>query len=93
MTATTTIRLSPVLKAKVNVLARESGRTSHSFMVEAIERHAAREARMREFVREALAADRHAERTGELYSAADVHAWLARLARGGNPRRPKRWRE
>ena len=44
------------------------------------------------FVREALAADADIERTGEVYRAEDVHAWLQRLARGPKARRPKPWR-
>ncbi len=56
--ASTTLKLPPGLKSRVATLAKKSGRSAHSLMLEAIERHAAREERTREFVREALAADR-----------------------------------
>jgi len=39
-----------------------------------------------------LAADADIERTGEVYRAEDVHAWLARLARDPSAKRPKPWR-
>src|SRR5690349_12683103 len=47
---------------------------------------------MRAFVAEAMEADRDIERTGELYAAEDVHAWMERLVQGKKPRRPKPWR-
>ena len=88
-TDTTSVKLPPRLKARINALARKSGRSAHSFIVEAVERHAEREERVQSFVREALAADADIERTGEVYRAEDVHAWLQRLARGPKARRPK----
>lgn len=93
MPTTTTIKISPALKTRVSVLAKRTGRTPHGFMLDAIEKQAEREERMQEFLKEARAADRHAERTGEVYRAADVHAWLARLARGRKGPRPKPWRK
>jgi hypothetical protein len=44
---------------------------------------------MRSLVKEALAADEDIEKTGEVYRAEDVHAWMERLARGESPARPK----
>jgi predicted transcriptional regulator len=93
MASTTTLKLSPELRSRVAVLAKKSGRSAHSLMLEAIERHTAREERTREFVKAALAADRTIERGGEVYAAADVHAWLERLAKGKKPARPKPWRK
>lgn len=45
--------------------------------------------RYKDFVEEALAADREIEEGGEVYAAADVHEWLARLVRGERVERPK----
>lgn len=90
-TDTTSVKLPPKLKARVAALARKSGRSAHSFIVEAVERHAEREERLRSFVHEALAADADIERTGEVYRAEDVHAWLERLAKGQKTSRPKPW--
>jgi hypothetical protein len=47
---------------------------------------------MRSVVKEALAADEEILRTGEVYRAGDVHAWVECLARGQDPARPKPWR-
>lgn len=38
--------------------------------------------RLRNFVKEALNADVAVERTGEMYRAEEVHAWLEHLAAG-----------
>ena len=91
-TDTTSVKLPPKLKARITALARKSGRSAHSFIVEAVERHAEREERLLDFVKDALAADADIERTGELYRAKDVHAWIGRLAKGRKTARPKPWR-
>lgn len=91
MSATTTIRLPPKLRARVQALAKQSGRSAHSLIVEAVERHAAYEEQMRNLVSEAIAADAEIERTGAVYRADDVHAWMARLAKNGAAVRPKPW--
>jgi predicted transcriptional regulator len=88
---TTSVKLPPKLKARVTALARKSGRSAHSFIIEAVERHVEREERLQTFVKEALAADADIERTGEVFRAEDVHAWLERLARGQRTARPKPW--
>jgi predicted transcriptional regulator len=92
MAATTTIRLPPALRARLQTLAKQTGRSAHSLIVEAIERHAAYEEQMRSLVKEAIAADADIERTGEVYRADDVHAWMERLATAGSAPRPKPWR-
>jgi predicted transcriptional regulator len=89
MAATTTIRLPPELQARLGALARQTGRSAHSLIIEAVERHADYEEQMQSLVKEALAADEDIERTGEIYRAADVHAWMQRLAAGESPPRPK----
>ncbi len=91
MAATTTIRLPPKLRARVHALAKQSGRSAHSLIVEAVERQTAYEEELRRLVRDAIAADAEIERTGEVYRAEDVHAWMARLARGEQVPRPKPW--
>jgi len=92
MAETTTIRLPPELRARIHALAKQSGRSAHSFILEAVERHADYEERMRSLVEEALAADEELGRTEEVYRADDVHAWVRRLARGDGAARPKPWR-
>jgi predicted transcriptional regulator len=92
MTATTTIRLPPKLRARISALAKQTGRSAHSLIVDAVERHADYEEQMRSFVKEAIAADAEIEKTGEVYRAVDVHAWMKRLAVGESAVRPKPWR-
>jgi len=92
MAETTTIRLPPKLRARIHALAKQSGRSAHSFILEAVERHADYEEQMRSLVKESLAADEEIERTGEVYRADDVHAWVERLARRQVAVRPKPWR-
>lgn len=91
MSATTTIRLPPKLRARIQALAKQSGRSAHSFIVEAVERHAAYEEQMRSLVKDAMAADADIERAGEVYRAEDVHAWLERLVADGSASRPNPW--
>ena len=92
MAETTTLKLSRQLRVRVARVARKTGRTPHRVMLEAIERETAREERMEAFVKEALAADRAIDETGEVFAAPDVHAWLLRLASGKKARRPNPWR-
>ncbi len=92
MKASTTLKLSRTLKTRIAKVAKKTGQTPHAFMVEALERQTRREERMEEFVTEALEADREIEEGGEVYAAADVHGWLARLAAGEKVTRPKPWR-
>ena len=92
MAATTTIRLPPKLRARIHALARQSGRSAHSFILEAVERHADYVEQMRSLITEAIEADAEIDRTGEVYRADDVHACVARLALGTVSDRPKPWR-
>ena len=91
MSATTTIRLPPRLRARIRALARQSGRSAHSLIVEAIERHAAYEEKIRSLVNDAMASDDELQRTAEVYRAEDVHAWMVRLSKGEAAPRPKPW--
>lgn len=92
MAETTTIRLPPKLRARLRAIAKETDRSVHSLILEAVEKHAAYEEQMRNLVKEALEADAEIERTGEVYRAEDVHAWAERLARKVAGPRPKPWR-
>jgi predicted transcriptional regulator len=91
MAATTTIRLPPKLRARLGALAKQTGRSAHSLIVEAVERHAAYEEQIRSLVKEALAADAEIDESGEVYRAEDVHDWMQRLALDGKAKRPNPW--
>ena len=87
-----TLKLSRRLKTRIVRLARQTGRAPHAVMLEALERGISREERMRDFVREAMAADAGIEAGADVYRAEDVHAWHERLARSGKVKRPAPWR-
>jgi len=93
MAETTTIRLPEKLRARLGALARETDRSVHSLILEAVERHTAYEEQMRSLVKEALESDGDIERTGEVYRAEDVRAWVDRLAKGEAVAKPKPWRK
>jgi predicted transcriptional regulator len=93
MSETTTIRLPPKLRARLRTIAKQTDRSVHSLIVEAVEKHAAYEEQMSAFVKEALEAGEEIDRTGEVYRAEDVHAWLDRLAQGVATPKPKPWRK
>jgi predicted transcriptional regulator len=93
MAETTTIRLPPKLRVRLSAIAKETDRSVHSIILEAVERHTAYEEQIRSLVKAALAADAEMDRTGELYRAEDVHAWMQRMAKGAGNQRPKPWRK
>lgn len=92
MASTTTLKLPSALRTRIARIAKETGRSAHGYMLEALERQTAREEKMRAFVREALASAREVDAGGTVYRAEDVHAWLERLAKGKRTPRPKPWR-
>jgi len=91
MTASTTLKLPEKLKIRIARIAKESGKSPHGVMVEAIEREVERAERYRKFVKDALAADKAIDAGADVYAANDVHGWLQRLARDSHAERPKPW--
>lgn len=89
MAQATTLKLPAKLKARIARLARQTGRSAHRVMLQALERGVTREERMREFVREALAADAAVEAGAPAYRAEDVHSRLAQIAAGAKRPRPR----
>ena len=79
MSVATTLKLPEELKKCITRLAKQSKKSAHSLMIEALQREVAREERMQAFVREALAADAEIEAGAVVYRAEDVHDWLDRL--------------
>jgi predicted DNA-binding protein len=91
MSATTTIRLPPKLRARLGTLAKQTGRSAHSLIVEAIERHTSYEEQLHSLLSEALLADAEIEKTAQAYRAEDVHAWMKILAVDAKAKRPSTW--
>jgi predicted transcriptional regulator len=92
MAATTTIRLAPELRARLQTLSEQTERSAHSLIVEAVERYADYEEQLQALVRDAIAADASIEAMGEVYRAEDVRVWMERLAESLDAARPKPWR-
>lgn len=93
MSVATTLKLPEALKSRITWLAKQSNKSAHSLMIEALEREVTREERMQSFVSEALAADAEIEAGAEVYRAEDVHAWFDRLAHKRKTAPPKTWRK
>ena len=89
MTTTTSVKLPPELKKRVAALAEKTGRTPHSLIVEAVERHTFYEERMQEFIAEALQADAEMEAMGEFYTLDQISAWAEKLVQGQKVPLPK----
>jgi predicted DNA-binding protein len=94
-TVATSLKLPGDLKARVEAASEAAGKTSHAFMVEAIEHETERAERYDAFVDEALRADREMKRTGLHYASDDVFRYMTARAEGQSPRRPKprHWRK
>lgn len=92
MSTSTTLKLPEELKTRIARIAKASGRSPHSLMVQAIEREVERTERYSQFVKEALAADKAIDAGADVYAATEVHAWLEQLATNGKAERPKPWR-
>ncbi len=92
MAETTTIRLPPKLRARLRAIAKETDRSVHSLILEAVEKHASYEEQMRRLVKEAIEADADVDRMGEVFKPEDVHEWARRIAQGDSSPRPKPWR-
>jgi predicted transcriptional regulator len=92
--AVTTIKLPDDLKVRIADVVKDSGKSAHAFMVDAIEQQTRLAELRRQFVGDALTAEAEAMRTGMGFSAADVHAYIEGLAKGRKVTRPraKRWR-
>ncbi len=73
----------PKLRARLRALAKETDRSVHSLIVEAVERHAAYEEQLRSLVKgRARGGRRDRARRAMCYAAADVHAWDATSCAG-----------
>lgn len=89
MSATTTLKLTEELKARIAALAEAEGKTPHAYMVEALQEKADRAERRREYLAAGTEALREYERTGIAYAMEDVERYILGVAAGRKPSRPK----
>jgi predicted transcriptional regulator len=90
----TSLKLPDELKKRIQALVSGTNQTVHAFMVEAIARETERAELRRRFGEEAARAEQETLRSGKVYDAAEVFAYLKGKAAGRKVRRPraKAWR-
>jgi predicted transcriptional regulator len=87
--STTSLKLDPKTKDRVQRLAAARRRTPHWVMREAIEQYVEREEKREQFRQDALAAWNHYQTTGLHATAEEADVWLAKLEAGKDARPPK----
>jgi predicted transcriptional regulator len=81
-TSTTSLKLSPETKGRVQRLAAARRRSAHWDMREAVEQYVEREEKRQQFHQDALAAWADYQATGLHVTAAEADRWLAKLGAG-----------
>jgi predicted transcriptional regulator len=91
----TSLKLPTQLKARIDALARSRGVSTHAFMLQALELHVDDAEKHRQFIDDALAAEREMQRSGKGYALDDARPYLLAKARGKSAPHPKKssWRK
>ena len=77
----TSLKMPADLKKRIDALARKSGQSAHSFMLQALHSQVEGAEAHRRFVGDALAAEREMQRSGTGHDLNDVRPYLeARLS-------------
>jgi predicted transcriptional regulator len=87
--STTSVKLDPETKERVQRLATARRRSSHWIMREAIAEYVSREEKREQLRQETMAAWEEFERTGLHVTAREADEWLSALASGENKLPPK----
>ena len=87
--ATTSLKLDPDLKQRVQQLAQARRRTPHWIMREAVEQYVSREEKREQFRQDALAAWNNYQATGLHATAEEADGWLAKLEAGEDAEAPE----
>lgn len=91
-TSTTSIKLDPDLKERLQRIADAQRRSAHWVMKEAISEYLEREEKREQFRQDALAALEDYETTGLHLTGDEVDEWLAKLEQGEQAEMPA-WHE
>ena len=86
---TTSLKLDPAMKDRVQRLADLRRRSAHWIMLEAIEQYVEHEEKRYEFQQDALAAWIEYQETGLHLTGAEADVWLARLEAGEDVEPPE----
>jgi predicted transcriptional regulator len=89
MTTSTTLKLPDELRARIAALAEADGKTSHAYMVEALQEKADRAERRRDYLAAGTKALHEYERTGIAYAMEDVERYILGIVAGKRLSRPK----
>lgn len=89
MSSTTSLKLPEDVKQLAVAAAAHQGVTPHAFMVDAIRVAAVAAEKRAAFVADALASRAEAIKSGQGYSAAEVHAYITARASGKTVKKPK----
>jgi predicted transcriptional regulator len=87
--STTSLKLDPEMKERVQRLAAVNRRTSHWIMREAIDEYVSREEKRQAFHKDAMAAWEQYQTTGLHLSAQEVDIWLEKLEVGEDAQLPE----
>lgn len=88
-TQTTSLKLAPDLKERVQRLAQVRRRSAHWLMLEAVEQYVDREERREALRAAAYEAWDDFQRTGLHVTAAEADAWMAQLESGKDAEAPE----
>ncbi|MBT9330154.1 CopG family ribbon-helix-helix protein [Paracidobacterium acidisoli] len=88
LSSTTSLKLTPETRERVQQLAAARRRTPHWVMREAIEQYVEREEKREKLRRDALAAWADYQATGLHATAEEADAWLAKLEAGEEAEAP-----
>jgi predicted transcriptional regulator len=88
-TTTTSIKLDPAIKERVQRLADARRRSAHWVMKEAIEAYVEREEKQEQLRDELMTRWQEYEETGLHVGDEEARSWLTRLARGEKPPLPE----
>ncbi len=80
--STTSLKLDPDMKARIQRLAAARRRTSHWIMREAIGEYITREEKRQSFLQDAVAAWEDYQRTGLHLNQNEADRWMAKLESG-----------
>ncbi len=89
MSATTTLKLPDDLKARIAIVAEQTGKTPHAFMVEALRMQTELAERRREFIQSALLSEQEVAQYGLVYDADEVFSYLRDRLAGRPTQDPK----
>ena len=89
MASTTSLKLNPETKARVQRLADARRRSAHWLMREAVEQYLDREEVRERLCQDALAAWSDYQATGQHATAEEADAWLAELENGEDTAPPE----